>query len=308
MNQIQLTEEELMEMKRLYQGQLAEAQRKVAHLKAILNKFDGGPQIADSTEEISISETTDQATAEPKKTSLATVSYIPEMYIPRRGPGQKRPKDRKSAWGSYMQTVLRTSNKLMTSSEILERAMKRKKNIEKGEDKTRLSILAAMHRLTRVSYRIRTMRVKGQPGLFYGLVSRFNVDGSLKDGFDQFGPLTYEVKEAKASQVVKDSPAAEKVSPAAPKKKRGRPAGSGNKKAVAKKTGAKRGRPAKAASKPVIKKVASKKVTTAKKTAKPIAAKKTTGQRGRKAVAPKAPVKRTGAKRGRPAGSKNKKK
>ena len=282
MKNIQLSEGELLQMKQLYLTQLADAQRKVDHLKAMLAKL-GDNTVVQEANNISEVSTDSELSTDVTGVRSATVSFIPKHLIPKRGRGgSKLPKGRKSKWGSYIQGQIRVGNRLLTSAQLLEAAMKRTKNKANGEEKTKQAIAGSLHRLTKVTYKLRTIRVDGISGLYYGLASWFTSEGQLKPRFDQFGNIDCRVKTPSTAQ---ENPASEPkkiTTPGSQKRKPGRP------KASAKKSsGSTNGSTAK--------KATSSSVTTTKTAAK-------------KTIAKKATVKKTGAKRGRPVGSKNKKK
>ncbi len=203
MSLIEFNEAELSEMKRFYLAQLAEAEGKVAHLKSVLAKL--GAPVAVQTEvaatEPAVSVETVEAVAEPaieEESRKAFVSHVPEGYL-KRGRGAVRRKERKSKWATYITNVLRSNNDLMTAGEIVGHALRRSTYQEMGEGTVRGGIAASLNRMANEHYRLRTLRVEGHRGRYYGLTGWFEKDGSLKEDFGKrFGKLDITIVETNA--------------------------------------------------------------------------------------------------------------
>ncbi|MCF8256667.1 MAG: hypothetical protein K9J06_03890 [Flavobacteriales bacterium] len=200
MSTIEFNESELNEMKRFYLTQLAEAESKVAHIKGVLAKL--GSPVASVAAPVAVAETAmaeevaAEAPADILEVHEAMVSYIPDEYT-KRGPGSKRKKERKSKWSTYIMNTLRSKGELMTASEVVNHAMKRKPAQDAGELTVRGGINGSLNRLAREYFRLRTLQVEGRRGRYYGLAGWFNKDGSLKPGFgERFGKLNITVKDA----------------------------------------------------------------------------------------------------------------
>jgi hypothetical protein len=204
MNTIEFNDSELNEMKRFYLSQLAEAESRVNHIKGMLAKL-GAPVVsaAADAKTVVVNEshavTEIQEPAEEQETEdvrRAYVSTIPVEYT-KRGRGSKRKKERKSKWGNYITTVLRSKGEPMTVNELLEHAMKRTANQEAGEASVRGGIAASLNRLAKEYHRLRTINVEGRRGRYYGLSVWFNLDGTFKPGFgNRFGKLEVHLKDA----------------------------------------------------------------------------------------------------------------
>jgi hypothetical protein len=200
MSTIEFNDSELNEMKRFYLTQLAEAEGKVAHIKGVLAKL--GSPVAAAAAPVAVAEATvaEEAAAEAPAVSEevreATVSFIPEEYT-KRGPGSKRKKERKSKWATYIMNTLRSKGELMTATEVVNHAMKRKPAQDAGELTVRGGINGSLNRLATEYFRLRTLRVEGRRGRYYGLAGWFNKDGSLKPGFgERFGKLNITIANA----------------------------------------------------------------------------------------------------------------
>lgn len=193
MNTIEFNDTELSEMKRFYMAQLAEAESKVAHIRGVLAKL-GSPVAASSIAVEPAAAAVEEAEPEAEEeVRNATVSFIPEEYT-KRGPGSKRKKERKSKWATYIMNTLRSKGELMTATEVVAHAMKRTVNQEAGELTVRGGINGSLNRLAKEYYRLRTLRVEGRRGRYYGLAGWFDKDGSLKPGFgERFGKLNITV-------------------------------------------------------------------------------------------------------------------
>lgn len=193
MSTIEFNDSELNEMKRFYLTQLAEAESKVAHIKGVLAKL-GSPvasvaPVAVADTAAAEEEVAAEAPAVAEEVREATVSFIPEEYT-KRGPGSKRKKERKSKWATYIMNTLRSKGELMTATEVVNHAMKRKPAQDAGELTVRGGINGSLNRLATEYFRLRTLRVEGRRGRYYGLAGWFNKDGSLKPGFgERFGKL-----------------------------------------------------------------------------------------------------------------------
>jgi hypothetical protein len=190
MSLIEFNEAELSEMKRFYLAQLGEAEAKVAHLKSILAKL-GAPVAAESESAApAVAEEAVEATPEVQEEARkAFVSHVPEEFL-KRGRGAARRKERKSKWATYITNVLRSNGDLMTAGDIVSHALRRSTYQEMGEGTVRGGIAASLNRMTNEHYRLRTMRVEGHRGRYYGLTGWFKKDGSLKEEFGQrFGRL-----------------------------------------------------------------------------------------------------------------------
>jgi len=199
MSTIEFNDSELNEMKRFYLTQLAEAESKVAHIKGVLAKL--GSPVA-SVAPVAVAETAAaeevaaEAPAVAEEVREATVSFIPEEYT-KRGPGSKRKKERKSKWATYIMNTLRSKGELMTATEVVNHAMKRKPAQDAGELTVRGGINGSLNRLATEYFRLRTLRVEGRRGRYYGLAGWFNKDGSLKPGFgERFGKLNITIANA----------------------------------------------------------------------------------------------------------------
>lgn len=203
MNTFEFNDAELNEMKRFYLSQLAEAESRVNHIKGMLAKLgESGVAASSSSPVLAAIEAPslpDEVAIEEQPADdvrRAYVSYIPVEYT-KRGRGSKRKKDRKSKWGNYITTVLRSKGEPMTVNEILEHAMKRTANQEAGEASVRGGIASSLNRLAKEYYRLRTINVEGRRGRYYGLAIWFNLDGTFKPGFgDRFGKIEVYLKDA----------------------------------------------------------------------------------------------------------------
>jgi hypothetical protein len=203
MSLIEFNEAELSEMKRFYHAQLAEAEGKVAHLKSILAKL--GAPVAVQTEVVAtapvasaevVEEVAVPAVAEESR--QAYVSYVPEEFM-KRGRGAVRRKERKSKWATYITNVLRSNGDLMTASEIVNHALRRSTYQEMGEGTVRGGIAASLNRMANEHYRLRTLRVEGHRGRYYGLTGWFEKNGDLKEDFGKrFGKLDITIVETNA--------------------------------------------------------------------------------------------------------------
>lgn len=190
-------ETELTEMRQFYLSQLADAEKKVSHIRGILAKLGGveggemsaaAPVAAPAVAEVA-------APAAESKAVTAYVSFLADDMLPKRGRGSNRPKERKSEWGQYVQNTLRQQGRLMTLGEMVDHAMKRSKNQERGEGKVRLSLAGPINRMVNNTFRLRSMRIEGKRSPFYGLSTWFNADGSLKAPFNaQFGKVNVVLK------------------------------------------------------------------------------------------------------------------
>lgn len=197
MNTIEFNDSELSEMKRFYLAQLAEAEGKVAHIKGVLAKLGSPVEAASAPVVVAESPVVEESAPEAADVSAegleevreAVVSFIPEEYT-KRGPGSKRKKERKSKWATYIMNTLRSKGELMTATEVVNHAMKRKPAQDAGELTVRGGINGSLNRLATEYFRLRTLRVEGRRGRYYGLAGWFNKDGSLKPGFgERFGKL-----------------------------------------------------------------------------------------------------------------------
>jgi hypothetical protein len=189
-------ETELSEMRQFYLSQLADAEKKVSHIRGILIKLGGveGGEISAPAAAAPVAEEVAAPAAEAKVVT-AYVSYLAEDMLPKRGRGSNRPKERKSEWGQYVQNTLRQQNRLMTLGEMVDHAMKRAKNHERGENKVRLSLSGPINRMVTNTFRLRSMRIEGKRSPFYGLAGWFNADGSLKAPYNaQFGNVNVVLK------------------------------------------------------------------------------------------------------------------
>lgn len=196
MSNLILSEGEVAQMRQMLLTQLAEAEMKVQSCKDLLAKLGGiGTQNVAAAPAAPVvaapAAVETPKAAKSEKVMNAVVSYMPEELQPRPGRSKvERPKERKSEWGSYVLNTLRQQGKLMTATEIMEHAMKRAKNQERGEVKVRLSITGPINRMVHHTYRLRALKIKGVRGTFFGPAGWFNVDGSLKAPYnEQFGPL-----------------------------------------------------------------------------------------------------------------------
>lgn len=190
MNTIEFNDAELSEMKRFYLAQLAEAESRVAHIKGVLSKL-GAPVSSVPATIVEVSQ--DKSAESDDEMRNAIVSFMPEGYM-KRGRGSERKKERKSKWGTYVMNTLRSRGDLMTASEVVAHAMKRASNQEAGELTVRGGINGSLNRLAKEYFRLRTLRVEGRRGRYYGLAGWFNADGSLKPGFgERFGKLNITV-------------------------------------------------------------------------------------------------------------------
>lgn len=206
MSLIEFNEAELSDMKRFYLAQLAEAEGKVAHLKSILAKL-GAPvtvhvEVAAAvaptvTEEVAETVVTPAAVIE-QELRRAFVSHVPEGFL-KRGRGAVRRKERKSKWATYITNVLRANGDLMTAGEIVGHALRRSTYQDMGEGTVRGGIAASLNRMANEHYRLRTLRVEGHRGRYYGLTGWFEKSGSLKEDFGKrFGNLDITIVDSNA--------------------------------------------------------------------------------------------------------------
>jgi|GEM_PF-4458452 len=190
-------ETELSEMRQFYLSQLADAEKKVSHIRGILAKLGGveGGEVVASAPAAVAEAAAPAAPAAEGKAVTAYVSFLAEDMMPKRGRGSNRPKERKSEWGLYVQNTIRQQNRLMALGELVDHAMKRAKNQERGEAKVRLSMAGPINRMVNSTFRLRSMRIEGKRSPFYGLAGWFNVDGSLKAPYNaQFGKVNVVLK------------------------------------------------------------------------------------------------------------------
>lgn len=216
--QLDLSTEEVNEMRRAYEKELIELNFRVEHVKSILSKLGG---------------TIPQNTA---KKAVAKAAAPKRKRRKKRGP--------KSVWGDFILDRLKKAERPLSYSEMLEDAMLIHSLSEDKRSNAKASILNSAFRLRTVHKKIDTMGADGRKEKFLVLAQWKQDENTLIEPYQsrylQLLRKQEEEFEAKRPQ----------VDPNAPPKRRGRPPGSINKKksttTVAKKSPAKRGRKKKA--------------------------------------------------------------